>query len=110
MMPTYDEMMQRLQDADLFGTWEPLDDFHRNLMWQLRESPTSGIGLVTAWHLSAEDVFGRPQYRGMTGETFRRVAEVEFNRVVDTITPSVEVAEQAKAFQRQLREEAAEPG
>lgn len=100
-MPPREEILQRLQEAGLYGITPQSDLFYDRFVDKIADSKKVGEGLVLAWTLAAYDTLR--EYPPMIGV----LVDMNFGRAIDAITPDPDVAEAARAFRGQVQEEAA---
>ena len=99
-MPGRDDMIGKLKDAGIYGMTPQSDRMFDNFVGSVADSEKVGPGLAMAWELASYDTLRDypPQVQA--------IMSMYFDRVVDTVTPDPEVAEEAKKFMQEVREEA----
>jgi hypothetical protein len=99
-MPEAQQMEQKLTEAGLIGMTEQSDRVFKRFVSSVAGSEKVGAGLAMAWSLANYDELKDypPQVQAIMG--------MYFDKVVDTVTPDPEVAQQAKGFMAKVREEA----
>lgn len=99
-MPDAQQIEQKLKDAGLIGATPQGDRVYKRFAQSVGGSEKVGPGLAMAWELANYDELKDypPQVMG--------IMSMFFDKVVDTVTPDPEVAQQAKDFMKEVREEA----
>lgn len=88
-MPDAEELLKRIPDGT-FGLTEQTDAFYRRFAESIGGSEKVGAGLNMAWELASYDTLR--SYPAI----MRAMVNMNFDKVVDAVTPDPEVAEQAK--------------
>ena len=99
MMPSAEEMIEKLGEAGVYGKEEVQDKFLKSFVEKVAGSEKVGPGLVMAWMLSEYDVLR--DYPPVIAGLLR----YDFDSVIDAVTPDARVAEKAKAFLKEALEE-----
>lgn len=99
-MPQREEALRRLQEAGILGVTPQTDEFYSRFINSIAGTSKVGAGLNMAWELAGYDTLRA--YPSI----MRAAVNMNFDRVVDIITPDPEVAEQAKEFRKKVSEEA----
>ena len=97
-MPSREEMLKRLP-AGTLGVTPETDAFYTRFVDSVADSEKVGGGLNMAWELAGYDTL-----RGQI-PLIKAVVDMNFDRVVDALTPDPEVAEEAKEFRKKVLEE-----
>lgn len=98
MMPNQEEMITRLEGTGVLGVTPQTDAFYRNFVDQVADTQKAGAGLHMAWTLASYDTL-----RDLP-PVISAVVDMNFDRVVDAVTPDLEVADQAKQFRQEVLE------
>ena len=104
-MPQAGEMVVKLREAGLYGVTPQTDEFYDMFIRAVADNEKVGAGLCIAWELSLYDWMQQgmpPIMRGLVG--------MSFDKVIDAVTPDLEVATQAKEFMQRARDEARKRG
>lgn len=99
LMPKREEMTKRLQEEGLLGIDSQADRFYGRFVDIVADSKKAGAGLNMAWELSGYDTLR--DYPPMV----RAVIDMYFDDVIDTVTPDLDVANQAKEFRKKMLDE-----
>jgi len=99
-MPDVQQMEQKLTEVGLLGISEQSDRVFKRFASSVAGSEKVGAGLAMAWELANYDELKDypPQVQALMS--------MYFNKTVDTVTPDPEVAQQAKQFMAEVRNEA----
>lgn len=103
-MPSREEMIQKLDEAGIYGITPKSDQFFDAFVRAVAESKKIGPGLVMAWEFVNYNTL-----RDYPPEV-QALMSMWFDTVIDIVTPDPEVAEQAKSFMREAREKARKGG
>ena len=98
-MPEREIILRKLQDIGLLGVSGQTNIFYQTLAERLSDREIVGVGLNLTWELVGHDTLGDypPLVRAAVG--------LNFNNVIDAITPDSEVAAAAKDFRKQMLDE-----
>ncbi len=99
MMPTGEELLGKLKDAGVLGVSPQTDRFYRRFVEQIADQEKVGAALQLAWELASYDTM-----RDLPS-IVRAAVGMNFDRVVDVVSPDPEFAAQAKAFRQKVFEE-----
>lgn len=102
VMPSYDDMAQRLRGLELQRGCPMLDDFYNHFTSQLDQLTVSAADIVATWYMTHHATWSRPDYVPLFDDGLFNVAEKDFDHVIDALCPSTAVAEQAKAYRTQM--------
>lgn len=99
-MPPAEVILQKIQSTELYGLTPQTDAFFDSLVGHTANRELVGMGLVMSWEMAAYDTL-RPYPR-----VVRALVDMDFDKVIDAITPDIEVAKDAKEFRKKVIEEA----
>lgn len=103
-MPTFEEMTIKLEERHLLGDEPTMDSFLKRFVGGVANSNKVGMGLNLAWELAKYDSFqGYPPM-------IAALADMNFDDVIDAVTPDSEVATQAKDYHKMVLEELRKKG
>ena len=102
MMPTREELTQKLQEASVLGGNLQSDRFFNRFIESVAGSEQAGMGLVMAWELSMYNTL--VEIRPKIQAPIRAIMGLSFNSVIDLVTPDPNVAARAKKFRKQILE------
>jgi hypothetical protein len=97
-MPPREDMVGRLEEVGVLGVSPHADRFYTAFVNDVADKEIVGPGLHMSWTLATADTLSDlPPIIGIQ-------IGMEFDRVVEAVTPDLEVARQAKDFRRQVFE------
>jgi hypothetical protein len=98
-LPDREEMVRLLKEAGVYGTTPQTDRMYDSFIEKVAGSEKVGMGLVMAWELAKYDTLqGYPPMLGV-------LVDMNFDQVVDAVSPNPELANEAKAFRNQVQQE-----
>jgi hypothetical protein len=96
VMPGREEMLQKLQKAELLGVSEQTDRFYQRFVESVAGSSKVGPGLNLAWELAAYDTLRA--YPAV----LKSLVDMNFNHTIEAVTPDPEVAAQAIEMRNEM--------
>lgn len=99
MMPKLEVMEQKLHEAKVLGIAPQTDKFYKHFAASVADSQKVGSGLSLAWDLASYDTLSD------LPPAVQIVVDMNFDDVIDAVTPDKEVATQAKEFRKKTLEE-----
>lgn len=103
-MPTFEEMTRKLEESRLLGDEPTMDSFLKKFVGSVANSGKVAMGLNLAWELAKHDSFqGYPPM-------IAALADMNYDAVIDAVTPDPEVATQAKDYHKKVLEELRKKG
>lgn len=103
IMPEAQQMEQKLTEAGLLGMTEQTDRVFKKFVSKVAGSEKVGVGLAMAWTLASYDEL-KDELKDCPPPV-QAITSMYYDNVVDTVTPDLEVANQAKEFMAKAREE-----
>lgn len=98
-MPPAEDMVRRLREAGLYGIAPQTDRLYDRFISEVADTPKAGLGLLTVWELSKYDTISE------FPRTVQAAIEVNFDIMVDAVTPDPAIASDAKEARRQVRDQ-----
>ena len=103
-MPTVEEMTKKLEENRLLGGEPIINSFLGKFVGRVANSRKAGTDLNMAWELAKYGSF--QSYSPMIAA----LADMNYDAVIDAVTPDPEVATQAKDFHKMVLEELKKKG
>jgi hypothetical protein len=99
-LPSKEEMTRLLKEAGIYGTTPQTDRMYDSFIEKVAGSEKVGMGLVMAWELAKYDTLqGYPPMIAV-------LVDMNFDQVVDAVSPNPELANEAKMFKNKVQEAA----